>query len=271
MSKNKTSSAGVIITIVLLIVIVILSNIKTNKISQVGNAITNIFMPIQNGFVFVKNKITNNDQEISDISKLKDENSQLKEQNQKLLEEERELEIIKTENNTLKQYLKKKKKYSNYSTIPAYVVERSYSNYEKVVVINVGKSDGIEVNMPVISESGLVGHVIDITENTAKVQTLIDTANTVSANISTTDDGILAKGQLGSNNEIKATNIPAEATILQGDTVITSGLGGIYPKGILVGTIKEVVNTKNQTDRYAKITPATDFNKLSTVLVITNK
>ncbi len=57
---------------------------------------------------------------------------------------------------------------------------------------------------------------------------------------------------------------------MEGDTVETSGIGGIYPKGIHIGTIKKVVNTKNITDRYAIIETAVDFSKLETVLVITN-
>ena len=58
---------------------------------------------------------------------------------------------------------------------------------------------------------------------------------------------------------------------MQGDSLETSGIGGIYPKGILVGSISKVVNTKNITDRYALIDTATNFSKLNTVLVITSK
>ena len=78
----------------------------------------------------------------------------------------------------------------------------------------------------------------------------------------------MAKGTIGDNNSLKLTSIPTDSTILQGDDVVTSGLGGIYPKGILIGTIGEVVNTKNQTDRYANVKTATNFETLSTVLVI---
>lgn len=133
-----------------------------------------------------------------------------------------------------------------------------------------GKNDGIEINMPVISESGLVGKILSVSDKTSKVQTIIDTASTVSASISTAEDSILLKGSLADNKKVKATSIPVETSILQGDEVVTSGLGGIYPKGILIGTISEVINTKNELDRYANVNTSTDFNKLETVLVITN-
>ena len=123
--------------------------------------------------------------------------------------------------------------------------------------------------MPVISESGLVGYVISVTNNTAKVQTIIDTSSNVSANISNIQDSVILKGTLNNTETVRATYIPADSTILQGDQVVTSGLGGIYPKGILIGTVKSVVNTKNEADRYAEIEVATDFSRLETVLVIT--
>lgn len=122
--------------------------------------------------------------------------------------------------------------------------------------------------MPVISDQGLVGHIISVTDSTAKVQTIIDTANTMSCVITTTRDMLIARGTLEQNSMLKATFIPTEATILEGDKIETSGLGGIYPKGIHIGTIKQVVNTKNITDRYAMIETAVDFSKLETVLVI---
>ena len=65
--------------------------------------------------------------------------------------------------------------------------------------------------------------------------------------------------------------IPTEATLLENDNVETSGIGGIYPKGIHIGTIKQIVNTKNNIDRYAYVETAVDFSKLQTVLVITNE
>ena len=64
--------------------------------------------------------------------------------------------------------------------------------------------------------------------------------------------------------------IPTDADLVMGDTIETSGMGGIYPKGILIGTIKEIVNTKNQTDRYATVVPSVNFNTVNTILVITS-
>ena len=95
--------------------------------------------------------------------------------------------------------------------------------------------------MTVISDKGLVGYIISTTNNTSKVQTIIDTATAVSATISTSRDSIIVRGTLDENYNLKATYIPTDAKLLQGDTVETSGIGGIYPKGIKIGKIKEIV------------------------------
>src|SRR5699024_7356504 len=161
--------------------------------------------PIQNGIIFLKNKIAGNDQELSDIENLKNENQKLRDENSKLQEQVRELEVLKSENNTLKEYVNLKDKYSDYTTVPAYVIQRSISNYDKIIVINAGSDDGIDINMPVISESGLVGHVVSVTNNTAKIQTIIDTASNVSANISNVQDSVILKGTLNNTETLKAT------------------------------------------------------------------
>ncbi|MBR1654341.1 MAG: rod shape-determining protein MreC [Clostridia bacterium] len=271
MRKDKKNTiVGIIITILILIFLVAVSNIKVDKISQIGNPFTKFVNNIQNGMVYLKNRVAGNDQFFINVDEMKQENENLKKENSQLEQSLRELEILKAENATLREYVNLTDKYTEYSTYPAYVIQTDISNYSKTIIINAGKKDGIDVNMTVISDKGLVGHVISVTDDTAKVQTIIDTSSTVTGTISTTRDSIVARGVIDSNKELKASFIPTEANILEGDMLETSGIGGIYPKGIHIGTIKKVVNTKNITNRYALIETAVDFGKLETVLVITN-
>ena len=269
--KRKKEVIGIIIVIAILVVVVAISNIKVNNLSFAEGAFNIFVMPVQNGLTYLKNKISGNDKFFTDVNKLKEENASLKEENAKLQESLRELEIIKSENDTLKEYVNLKDKYTDFATIPAYVINKDISNYSNTIIINVGKKEGIEVNMPVISENGLVGHVISTTNSTAKVQTIIDSASSISCKLTASGDTIVAKGTLDNQAALRATFIPTEATIMQGDSIETSGIGGIYPKGILIGSISKVVNTKNITDRYALIDTATNFSKLDSVLVITSK
>lgn len=271
MYKNKKSGIiGIVITIVILILIVIISNIKIEDFSHIGGALNSFVMPVQNGIAYIKNKMTGNSTFFSDMETLKKENKTLKEKNSELEKSLRELEIIKSENETLKEYVNLKDKYAEYTTIPGYIINKSTSNYNNILVINIGENDGVKVDMPVIADAGLVGHIISVTGNTAKVQTLIDTSSAVSSVLGTARDSVIVKGNLENNKMLKATYIPTSATLLEGDKAETSGLGGIYPKGITIGTVKRVIDTKNLTNRYALIEPAVNFEKLETVLVILN-
>lgn len=270
MYKNKKSGIlGIVITVVILLLLVFFTNIDTGKLSYIENAFSTLVMPIQNGLTYLKNKISGNNTFFTDINNLKAENEELKNKNSELEKSLREFEIMKAENTTLKEFVGLKEKYGEYETIPAYVIDRDISNYSEIIIINVGKKDGIKEDMTVIADKGLVGHVISVTDHTAKVQTIIDTSSTVSSTISTSRDGIIVRGTLEDKTTLKATYIPTDANIIQGDSVETSGLGGIYPKGIHIGTIKQVVNTKNIIDRYALVETAVDFSKIETVLVIT--
>ncbi len=271
MYRKKTGIVGIIITIIILILLVILSNMNIQSMSHIENALASIVMPVQNGLTYLKNKISGNNTFFSDINNLKKENEELKEKNSELEKSLRELEIIKSENATLKEYVALSEQYADYKTKPAYIINKDISNYSSIFVINIGKKDGIEPGMTVISEKGLVGYVISVTERTAKVQTILDTSSTVSTVLASSRDAIICKGTLEDKTVLKGSYIPTEANLVLGDKLETSGMGGIYPKGIVVGTIKSIENTKNVTDRYIVVTPAVDFKKVETVLVITNQ
>ena len=271
MYRNKKSGIiGIVVTVIILILIVIFSNGKSNS-NFFENVATNLVMPIQNGLTYLKNKLSGNSTFFADINNLKQENENLQKKNDELEQSLRELENIRTQNETLKEYLNLTEKYGEYKTIPGYVINKDISNYSKTIVINIGSDDGVKENMTVIGNEGLVGHVISVTSSTAKVQTIIDTASSISCSMSTTKDSIVCKGTLDEESALKAMYLPTDANIIQGDSVETSGLGGIYPKGIHVGTIKKVSNSKNMTDRYAIVETAVDFSKLDTVLVVTNQ
>lgn len=270
MYKTKKSGIlGIVITIIILILIVVFSNKEANT-SFFENVANKLVMPVQNGLTYLKNKVSGNSNFFTNINNLKNENEELQKKNSELEQSLRELENIRTENETLKEYLNLTEKYGEYKTIPGYIINKDISNYSKIIIINIGKKDGIEENMAVIADEGLVGHVISVTDNTAKVRTIIDTSSSISCLMSTNKDSIVCKGTLSSESELKAMYISTEANLVQGDSVETSGLGGIYPKGIHVGTIKNIVSTKNITDRYAIVETAVDFSKLNTVLVVKN-
>ena len=268
--SKKGGLVGVIITVIILIMLVIFTNVDNTNLSYLENVASKLVMPVQNGLTYLKNKINGNENFFYSIDNLKKENEELKDKNSQLELQLRELEIIKSENETLKAYVNLTDKYKEYKTIPACVINRDISNYSKTIIINVGSKDGISEDMTVIADEGLVGYVISVTDYTSKVQTIVDSASATSCLLSTSRDSIVCKGILDINSMLKAMYIATDANVIQGDSVETSGIGGIYPKGIHIGTVQKVVNSTNATDRYALVETKVDFEKLETVLVITN-
>lgn len=269
MRKNsKTGKIGIIITIIILTILVIITNIDTSKFSFVEGITNKLVMPIQNGLTYLKNKIAKNDTFFKDINNLKNENTELKQKNQELSEKLSELEIIKAENELLREYANIADQYTAYTTIPAYIIDRDLSNLSQTMVINVGENNGIKENMPVVVEDGVVGYVISTTATTAKVKPLIDPSSSISGVMNISRDNIIAKGETGSTNTLRATYISSDANLVLNDEVETSGLGGIYPKGLKIGKLVQIVETQNTTERYGIIETAVDFSKIEMVLVI---
>ena len=204
----------------------------------------------------VKNKINNNDKFFENVNELKTENEELKQKNSELEKSLREQQLNLAE------------KYGEYTTVPGTIISRDISNYSKTLVINIGSDNGVKENMTVIADEGLVGYIVSTTAKTAKIQTIVDSASSTSCLASTTRDVMTCKGTIESESTLKATNLKIGSNVIQGDSVETSGMGGIYTKGIHVGRIKKVETGTNKIDSYAVIETAVDFNKLETVLVI---
>lgn len=270
-NHKKNGILGIFITVVILIILVIITNIETSKLYNVENIISKIILPVQNGITYLQNKISGNNAFFADMNQLKQENQELKQKNSELEQQLRELEIIKAENETLKQYGELTEKYQSYKTMPAYVINKDITNYSKTIVINVGKDDGVKENMTVIADEGLVGNVISVTSNTAKVQTIIDSASSTSSLTSSTRDTMVCKGTIDGTSTLKASYIAIDSNIIEGDSVESSGMGGIYPKGIHIGRVTKVTEGKNKIDKTVEVQTAVDFDRLETVLIIINQ
>ncbi len=269
MYKNKnTGILGSIITIIILIVLVFTTNINVKNFSKIENIFNRIVMPIQNAYINLRNKIAKNDSYFVNVDELKKENNNLKMQNEELKNKLEELEVVKAENTVLRSIANLSEKYSSYETVGAYIISKNISNLSDVFVINVGTSEGIHENMAVMGENGLVGHIISVTKNSAKVVPITDINSSVSGELESSKKNVIIRGNIESNNNLKVDLVQNDTEFVIGDTVETSGLGGIYPKGIKIGTIKEIIETSNVTENYAILETNTNFEDLEYVLVI---
>ncbi len=153
--------------------------------------------------------------------------------------------------------------------LAAQVIGRDPTGWFKSVVIDKGKRAGLRSNMPVVNASGVVGRIVSVSPNYAKVLLIIDQNSGVDCLIQRSRDRGIAKG---SATEIcKLDYVVQSSDVAVGDLVVTSGLGGVFPKGLPVGQISEVKGVSGELFKDIKLRPAVDFSKLEEVLVILKK
>jgi rod shape-determining protein MreC len=158
-------------------------------------------------------------------------------------------------------------------TTAAQVIANGISNLEWTIEIDKGSSDGIALDMPVVSSAGLVGHVIRVTSGTSVVQLLIDPDSAVAGRLVASDESGLLEGQ--GEGDLRMSLVSPDAIVEPDDTVVTSGyrlLHGaaqsLYPPDVLIGTVSHVLSEDNALEKTVTVRPAVDFSTLDLVLVV---
>ncbi|MTV83004.1 rod shape-determining protein MreC [Secundilactobacillus folii] len=210
---------------------------------------------------------------VSDLLNTYQENQRLKSQVQELAQTKVHDQSVSQENKRLKQELKLNHALTDYSPVNATVIARTPSSWENQVIIDKGSAAGIKKNMPVLSGSGLVGRVSEVNRTNSKVELLSnssESANRFAISITnksgSTVNGIIS-GFDNAKNQIEMGNITSKTKIQKGDKVVTSGLGGIMPAGLLVGTVASTGTDNYGTASKITIKPAADISELSVVTV----
>lgn len=176
-----------------------------------------------------------------------------------------EAQELYLENLRLRELLDFKEK-SVYPLTAASVIGCDPSNLSAIIIINKGRQQGIRKDFAVITNDGLVGRIIQVGKRTSKVLLINDINSGVAAFIQRSRQKGLASGTLGRG--IILQYLPPKADIQISDLVITSGLSGLYPKGILIGTVKEIQEEKMPGEIFIILQPSVDLTKLEEVLVV---
>lgn len=265
--NNNKIFIGIIIAISIIISIYLLSIVKIPFFSKFSSSIIYLVDSVTSS---ISGVIKEGTSFFGNTKKLNKRIDELQDELNKAKIDLNEINVLKVENNDLKKLLKINEKYSHFDKIYANIISRSYDNWNDTFVINKGKKDGIKEKQTVIAYEGLVGFVSSVEDNTSTVTTILDSSSAVSVQISSINALALVKGEnsLKGDNKVKLINIPIDKEITKGETVYTSGIGELYKKGIPVGTIAEIVNKKNDMDRYATVKLFVDFTSLDMVGII---
>ena len=256
---------------VLSVALAVMSVLSTSS-SPLVNLTGVLVSPLRAGYTAVAAWFNDLQNYYKDTTDLQAENAALRQQIAKMEEEIRLAEADREENKLLKELLnltKQRRELSDFEA--AMVTEHAVSNWTSSLTLNKGTSLGIDVGDCVIDELGnLVGVISKAGTNWSTVLTLVDTDTSLGAQVFRTKDLGVAQGDfsLMLENRLRLDFLPADCRLLSGDLVVTSGLNGYYPSGLVIGSVEEVQVDDSGAASYAILTPAVNFDTLTEVFVI---
>ena len=270
--KNKLAATIIVLSVTFLGLIIFTVNNQEKGAVSSGAAV--VMNPMQKILYNLNNGLKNTVDYFLNFSEVKEENNTLTEENIKLKNQLLEYEKLKEENDRLREVLNFKNSKNTYDYLGAEIIGYSGESFLKGYIIDKGENDGLKKNMVVISNLGLVGQITSVGSNWAIVQSLINENIAVSVMVNSTREttGIL-KGYTTHSNEnlTKITNLSIDSEIKEGDVILTSGLGQIYPKEIRIGEVISVETDEIKVMKTAIVKPYVDFDKLEELFVVIPK
>lgn len=253
-----------IITLVILIAASVLLLGENSVIPSAVNAFTN-------GLFSVTASATAS-ADTASYDDLKTENEKLRQENAELREQLADYYDVKQENAKLWKYYDLKKQNPSYKIQPAAVIMRDANDDFYSFTLDIGTSSGVSVNNPVITENGLAGWVYKADLTTCKVKTILSPDTKAGAvDKQSNDSGIISgSASLSDNNLTSLTKLEENNKIKQGDMIVTSGTGGIYPGNLIIGKVKEIKFNSYDASRYAVVEPYEDIRRITSAAVITD-
>lgn len=265
MRRNRDRNLkALIITLIILSVMSVLSPEENSVIASGLNAVTRGLFQVTASATASEDSAS--PQELrAQVDKLKTENAQLRRQLADYID-------VKKENARLQTFMEMKKDNPSYHFVPANVIKRDANDDFYAFTLDIGTAQGVGVNNPVITENGLIGWVCQADAATCKVKTVLSPdTKTGAQDKQSGDNGIInGSASLCDQNLTAMTKLAENHKVKKGDMVVTSGTGGVYPGGLLIGEVQRVAFNSYDASRYAVVRPYEDIRYVSTATVITD-
>jgi len=221
-------------------------------------------------FTSISVNVINASNEPSDFESLQRRNAELEEQFALIQGEVIQLREVASDYQRLVGLLEYTSSVTDQEFITADVIGVDSQSSVRSIFINKGTRDGLDIGMPVVTQLGLVGRVFDVSANVARIQLISDQTSAVSGRLQTTraEGSVQGRGLITGN--LRMTFIPLDTEIIEGDLVVTSGLGGNFPPDIVIGQVTSRRSFDFELFQEAEIRSLIDFTTLEFVLVVTN-
>ena len=229
-----------------------------------------VIIPFQNGINQIGAYLTDCLTGFQNVKKLSAEKEELEQKVTDLTEENNQLVQEQQELQRLQELYQLDQSYSEYEKVAAQVISKDPGNWYDTFVINKGSNDGIQKDMNVIADGGLVGLVEEVSSNSATVRSIIDDSSSVSAMTASTSDTCIVSGDLRliSDGKLAFSQLNTTDTVAEGEKIVTSNISDKYLRGILIGYVSEITEDSNHLTKKGYIIPVVDFQHIQEVLVI---
>lgn len=267
----KRNGLWVLFAVAVIAVSLAVMSFFTTTSSPLANAAQVITSPFRTAFTAVADWFNDKQAYYADYKALEEENQELKDQIAKMERSVRQAEADSAENERLRELLNLRPQEEKWELESATILERSSSNWTRSFTLSKGTDCGISVYDAVITSEGfLVGTVSEVGTNWCTVLCITDTDTSLGALVFRTDAIGVAEGdfQLMDQSKLKLSYLSPDAQLLNGDLIVTSGLGGFLPSGLVIGSVEEVKLDDSGSTQYAVLQPSADFDALTEVFVI---
>ena len=269
--KNKLAVTIVVLSVAFLGIIIF--SLKNNS-NIISSGVGSVISPLQKIVYNVNDKLKESFDFFINFSKVKKENEELAAKNAELENKLIEYNRMKDENTTLREMFDYSQANENYNYLGCNIVGYSGGNISNGYIIDKGINDGVKKDMIVITPAGLVGKVTKSESSYSIVQTILNENIAVASMVESTREttGILQGATDNKNKNLTIlSNIPIDSEIKEGDVILTSGLGGMYPQEIRIGEVISVEVDSVGIMKKAIVKPYVDFNKLGGLFVVVPK
>ena len=229
-----------------------------------------VLVPFEIAFSYVGQQVQRVSSNLWEIATVHEQNKMLKNEIEQLRQQNTMAAEYAAENARLRELLAYKQSAQQFDLLAARVIGRDAALWTSTIVVDRGSKDGVRENMAVVTGKGLVGRVTEVAPLSCKVQLILDVRSSVGTLVQRTESRVtgIVTGTLDNPYMPQMVNIPRNADVQDGDIVITSGFGGIYPKGIPVGQIVSQRSDDTGLLKVAQIETAVDFQRLEDVAII---
>lgn len=269
---NNRPLIALILSAVFVLAMSVGSLLFEGEASPVSNVTGVLLTPFRAIGMGISGLITSGYEYLHDVENIKAENERLKKQIAEMEDRIRISEQAIDENEQLRVLLNLSERRRDFQFVMTEILSRGGSNWESTFNLGKGTAHGIEPFDCVINEEGfIVGFISEVGLNWSVVTTIVDSGIELGAMVYRTREPAVAEGDLSLMAEglLKLTFLREDTILLNGDTILTSGVGGVYPKDLVIGTVSEVRPDESGLGKYAILKPSVQLDKLTKVFVIT--